>query len=1054
MRKLRFAALAAVMMSAAVSCMNEIDDFGSDVSIDGEVVFTASVPGAETKAVLDGNKSWWQNGDKITVHNGIKGFEFVTSLSENAQKADFSYGGTDFTATDDGVIAVYPAGLVTSADIAKKSVNASVPASQRATAGSYDKDAALAVAFSQTDKLQFRNAVALVKFTVTVPNVKGAVFAGNNGEPVAGNVQVVLNEDNSIGGVTVLPTSVDGAEPALCTEVGLYAEGDGFLTPGATYYIAVAPTTFTKGFALDLVVDGERHRVKNIDKEYIVKPNKILNFGEFEYWSWDDTLADSADDVPTEEEGGWIMITRAEELAALMIYGGKENAKYRIANDLVMKGMPKEVAAKITDGVLFKDITVDGAGYMISDMDLPAARGIFSKVENFTAMNIDIENVSVGSEEAVGNIAGTGVFIGQASGNLSLEGIDISDSEAVAPCKVGSLVGAVYEGTASVSGCSVNGGAVATVWVENVSGQCGGLVGYVGRTDEGTSADRSKTVSLTVSNSTVTGTQVNTQVSSLSRPSGIFIGALNGYDWQESLSVDNCSSNAVLTVDADKGAGAGFSSRYNNACKAEFVDALVNENLLGGQAYCRATVNFDGKPFVPAWDGQRTIKPLAAVEEYDGWSSGTVIYSAEDLASLQGKTITSDNHYLLADVDLGGDGMDGTIGTLDQNRNMIQAGDDDVVFKPIVSISHLNGVKKEKIAVSQSAQSDLTKADNNTIYNCKVVLSKHTGSGAAFIQKTSGTTNHSNLNFKRAYIYNHHDESIPEPTEFQADNGAGNAYAGTLVSVAGGTYNVKNVHAESGHIYAVCKIGGLIGYATAKLDMSGCSVNEYLIENYEANVKNWYPITKDFDVPIISTVTVYANQWWYTQGECGGLIGITYSSSIKVDKCSVTNTRMNCYGQPNKEVTAGVYGKGFNPEEGGSPMAKGYTTVAGRHINQFIGDVRSSEKTDVAEISDYYVSGNTYFNEPAETGNTSNKKPTDSERRHHYKTSGNTYYYCNCVGQAYYVGVDVNVVILQKHVADFAGTLTFNAVGEEPVEVTETSPNGNDVAWTGGDFRM
>lgn len=163
---------------------------------------------------------------------------------------------------------------------------------------------------------------------------------------------------------------------------------------------------------------------------------------------------------------------------------------------------------------------------------------------------------------------------------------------------------------------------------------------------------------------------------------------------------------------------------------------------------------------------------------------------------------------------------------------------------------------------------------------------------------------------------------------------------------------------------------------------------------------------------------------------------------------------MNCYGQPNKEVTAGVYGKGFNPEEGGSPMAKGYTTVAGRHINQFIGDVRSSKTTDVAEISDYYVSGNTYFNEPAETGNTSNKKPTDSERRHHYKTSGNTYYYCNCVGQAYYVGVDVNVVILQKHVADYAGQLIFNAVGEEPVTVTETSPNGNDVAWTGGNFRM
>ena len=1031
MRKLRFAALAAMMMSAAVSCMNEIDDFGSDVSIDGEVVFTASVPGAETKAVLDGNKSWWQNGDKITVHNGTKGFEFVTSLSENAQKADFSYGGTDFTATDDGVIAVYPAGLVTSADIAKKSVNASVPVSQRATAGSYDKDAALAVAFSQTDKLQFRNAVALVKFTVTVPNVKGAVFTGNNGEAVAGNVQVVLNEDNSIGGVTVLPTSVDGAEPALCTEVGLYAEGDGFLTPGTTYYIAVAPTTFTKGFALDLVVDGERHRVKNVDKEYIVKPNKILNFGEFEYWSWDDTLADSADDVPTEEEGGWIMITRAEELAALMIYGGKENAKYRIANDLVMKGMPKEVAAKITDGVLFKDITVDGAGYMISDMDLPAARGIFSKVENFTAMNIDIENVTVGSEDAIANVAGTGVFIGQASGNLSLEGIDISDSEAVAPCKVGSLVGAVYEGTASVSGCSVNGGAVATVWVENISGQCGGLVGYVGRTDEGASADRSKTVSLNVSDSNVTGTQVNTQVSSLNRPSGIFIGALNGYDWQEGLSFDNCSSTAVLTVDSDKGIGAEFASRYNNACKAEFVDALVNENLLGGQAYCRATVNFDGKPFVPAWDGQRTIKPLDAVEEYDGWSSGTVIYSAEDLASLQGKSVTSGNHYLLADVDMGGDYG--------------------AIFNSIKALYHLDGVKKSRIG-----SEGLTKADNNTIYNCKVVLESHDGTGAAFIQAVSKAgTQHLNVNMHGADISNHHDESLIEPGPYDADNGAGNAYGGTFVSKTSASYTISNVHVSAGKVHGLCKIGGLIGYVGSTLNMAGCSVSDYVVENYEANIKNYYSMQTT-----VSSFVVYANEWWYTQGECGGLIGFVKSTDALIDRCSVTDTKVNCYGQPNKTVEAGVYSSGFTPQNPTSRLARGETTVAGRHVNQFIGDVRTSKASDKVVIKDYYVSGNTYFDVPAEV--TSTSSTLDNNYRHCYKNSGTSYnpeyHYCNCVGQAYYVGVDVlvNMIFtkLEKHVAEYAGSLTFNAVGEEPVTLTESVGNGNDMTWTGGDFKV
>lgn len=1053
----RFSAHAAMIIFTLVSCISELDNSWSDTLKEGEVIFTASVPGADTKAILDGNKSWWQNGDKITVHNGTKGFEFVTSLSANAQNADFSYSGNDFAATGDGVFAVYPAGALRSADLEKKTVNAAVLVNQKATPGSFDKDAALAVAFSQTDKLQFRNAVALVKFTVAAPNVKGVIFAGNNGEAVAGNMQVVLNEDNTIGSVTPLHTSLDGAGDVLCTEVGLYADGDSFLTPGATYYIAVAPASFTKGFFLDLVVDGERHRIKNIDKEYVVKPNRILNFGELEYWSWDDSLVDSSSDVPVEEEEGWIMISRAEELAALLVYGGKENAKYRIVNDLVMKGMPQEVAVKITDNTLFKDITIDGGGYRISDMELPAARGIFSRVENFTAMNIDIENVTV---ESAG-LEGTGVFIGQASGILSIEDVSISDSEVLAPCKVGSLIGAVYEGTASVSECQVKGGSVATVWVDDVSGQCGGLIGYVGRTDEGASADRSKTVSMTISNSTVVDTQINTQVSSLSRPSSTFIGALNGYDWQESLSMNNCSSSAILIVDNEKGVGAEFASRYNNSCKAEFVDALVDENLLGGQAYCRATVKFDGRPFVPAWDGKRTVKPLTAVEEYDGWSSGTVIYSAEDLAYLQGKTITSGNHYLLADVDLGGDGADGIVGALDENKNMIQAGYDDAEFKPIVSICHINGVKKARIGVSQS---DLTKSDNNTIYNCKVVMRKHTGNGAAFIQTTRGTTSHSNINFKGAYIYNHHNESIPEPSEFEIDNNAGTTYAGTLVAYAADTYDLNNVHSEDGHIFAVCKIGGLIGYTTAMLNMSGCSVNDYLLENYNADFKNWYHINNVFSIPVLGDVTVYASQWWYRSGECGGLIGIVMSPNAQIDRCSVTDTRLNCFDQPDKTVTAGVYSSGFTPQNPTSRIASGETTIAGRHVNQFIGDVRTKKATDKVVIKDYYVSGNTYFGTPAETGSTSSK--LDVSHRHCYKSSNsgssinkqNTYHYCNCVGSAYYVGVDVSVNLMlykfERHVAEYAGTLTFNAIGEDEVTLAEPAGNGNDMTWTGGDFKI
>ena len=72
-----------------------------------------------------------------------------------------------------------------------------------------------------------------------------------------------------------------------------------------------------------------------------------------------------------------------------------------------------------------------------------------------------------------------------------------------------------------------------------------------------------------------------------------------------------------------------------------------------------------------------------------------------------------------------------------------------------------------------------------------------------------------------------------------------------------------------------------------------------------------------------------------------------------------------------------------------------------------------------------------------------------------------TYYYthtvnsfCNCIGSAYYVGVDVNVYGVEKHVRHCAGKLVFNEKGKPAVTVTEAIKDGNNIAWTGGDFWM
>ena len=59
--------------------------------------------------------------------------------------------------------------------------------------------------------------------------------------------------------------------------------------------------------------------------------------------------------------------------------------------------------------------------------------------------------------------------------------------------------------------------------------------------------------------------------------------------------------------------------------------------------------------------------------------------------------------------------------------------------------------------------------------------------------------------------------------------------------VDGGGQHQRGVE-HAGKVHGLCKIGGLIGYVGGTLNMSDCSVSEYVIENYEANIKNYYSI--------------------------------------------------------------------------------------------------------------------------------------------------------------------------------------------------------------------
>lgn len=270
--------MVAALAIAAVSCNKEVSPVETPV---GEtVVFSAEMDA--TKTILNGNKSEWVAGDKITIHNGTKGYEFSTT--EAGAKVDFTYTGDDFEGTK--FMAAYPAAI--EADVEAKTVKANIPTYQSSVDNSYNPAAAVAVAYTENASLAFKNATSLIKFTVKGNNVKGLIFYGNNGEAVSGDVVVTLDAENAVESVVCQETTItenEVTETKLITWAKLWANTDNWcFKEGTTYYLAVAPQNFEKGFSFELEIDGVGNKVvKTVDTEKELKPNTIYNIGELEY---------------------------------------------------------------------------------------------------------------------------------------------------------------------------------------------------------------------------------------------------------------------------------------------------------------------------------------------------------------------------------------------------------------------------------------------------------------------------------------------------------------------------------------------------------------------------------------------------------------------------------------------------------------------------------------------------------------------------------------------------------------------------------------------------
>ena len=538
-----------------------------------------------------------------------------------------------------------------------------------------------------------------------------------------------------------------------------------------TTYIFV-PTGATKVYVDVTLKSGDKILKEKSSLEVNIDPNKRTNliFTDIAP-KWDDTLVK----VPTTETGGWIHITKPEELAALLIYGGAEGKKYHICANLDMSGMPPTTASQIglaesgyrnltIDAGKYNDDKVTGS-YMLKNIN--GLKAFFGIASDLHIQNIILDNVNVSGDTHVG------VLVNSLSGKNTFTNVTIQNSSA-----------------------------------ETSSGAAGGMIGYVVRSSK---EDRSETLSVTIDNCKINHT---TAAGTLSE--GKFVGLFSGYDNGETLVFTGNSS-----VDSETSVHS-YSSRYVEGNEGAWLakkDYTEYNCWLGDEEYYRGKIYFgdptdEANRFCPKWDGT-TVEPLLANPSYDGNNAvaGTnkfAVYSPFDLAGVRKKTASPAAIYLKADIDMNGQGADGRYNVPSNFTKSANSSADDIVFNPFEYVTTLDGHRDDET--------------NNSIYNMSIAQIEQ--ERAAFILYASGTTVHKNIDFRNCQTV-----AVHKPVETDAK-----AYGAILVSNVDATYTMENVHAFDCKVFALQKIGTLGARISGTSTLKNNSVNNCYVENYECNI--------------------------------------------------------------------------------------------------------------------------------------------------------------------------------------------------------------------------
>ena len=278
---------AASLMLAAVACQNkDMLDGGAQNGTSVELVpltISATLESGLTKTSLqEGGKVYWEKGDAMTVlavaeDATVTSYKFTTT--DEGEEATFT---NDKVALAENYYAVYPHNdVVRFPDLVDESTNAKyvnvwkhsvsegvlntyIPSTQKVAENASGLGALSAGVVASDGNVQFKNIGGLIEINIPVEEIEHVILYGNAGESIVGNLYSAFGED----GLPVV-TSVVGSNMVRMVP----ASGSTFNV--GTYYINVAPITFTNGLTILFTKSDNTWAQVRSAGQFVVERSKI-----------------------------------------------------------------------------------------------------------------------------------------------------------------------------------------------------------------------------------------------------------------------------------------------------------------------------------------------------------------------------------------------------------------------------------------------------------------------------------------------------------------------------------------------------------------------------------------------------------------------------------------------------------------------------------------------------------------------------------------------------------------------------------------------------------